>query len=57
VNIAFPDITRSFPGTPISALSWVLNAYNIVFPLSHRMTMATMELRVALEEWLSRVCR
>jgi NTE family protein len=31
VNIAFPDIARSFPGTPISALSWVLNAYNIVF--------------------------
>src|SRR5262249_53529247 len=22
VNIAFPDIARSFPGTPISALSW-----------------------------------
>ena len=31
VNIAFPDIGRSFPGTPISTLSWVLNAYNIVF--------------------------
>ena len=31
VNIAFPDIAHSFPGTPISALSWVLNAYNIVF--------------------------
>jgi NTE family protein len=31
VNIAFPDIARSFPGTPITALSWVLNAYNIVF--------------------------
>jgi EmrB/QacA subfamily drug resistance transporter len=31
VNIAFPDITRSFPGTPISTLSWVLNAYNVVF--------------------------
>ena len=31
VNIAFPDITRSFPGTSISALSWVLNAYNVVF--------------------------
>jgi NTE family protein len=31
VNIAFPDIERSFPGTPISSLSWVLNAYNIVF--------------------------
>jgi EmrB/QacA subfamily drug resistance transporter len=31
VNIAFPDIARSFPGTPISTLSWVLNAYNIVF--------------------------
>jgi NTE family protein len=31
VNIAFPDIARSFPATPISSLSWVLNAYNIVF--------------------------
>ena len=31
VNIAFPDIARSFPGTPIATLSWVLNAYNIVF--------------------------
>src|SRR4051794_24290715 len=31
VNIAFPSIGRSFPGTSISSLSWVLNAYNIVF--------------------------
>jgi NTE family protein len=31
VNIAFPDIARSFPGTSISTLSWVLNGYNIVF--------------------------
>jgi len=31
VNIAFPDIHRSFPQTPISSLSWVLNVYNIVF--------------------------
>jgi NTE family protein len=31
VNIAFPNIARSFPGTSISSLSWVLNAYNIVF--------------------------
>ncbi len=31
VNIAFPDIARSFQGTSISSLSWVLNAYNIVF--------------------------
>ncbi len=31
VNIAFPDIARSFPDTSIPALSWVLNAYNIVF--------------------------
>src|SRR6516162_738412 len=31
VNIAFPDIAHSFPGTPLSTLSWVLNAYNIVF--------------------------
>ncbi len=31
VNIAFPDIARSFPGASISMLSWVLNGYNIVF--------------------------
>jgi NTE family protein len=31
VNIAFPDIVRSFPDASISGLSWVLNAYNIVF--------------------------
>jgi NTE family protein len=31
VNIAFPDITRSFRGTEIADLSWVLNAYNVVF--------------------------
>ena len=31
VNVAFPSIRASFPGTSIGALSWVLNAYNIVF--------------------------
>ena len=31
VNIAFPNIAQSFTGTTISSLSWVLNAYNIVF--------------------------
>jgi NTE family protein len=31
VNIAFPNIEQSFKGTPISSLSWILNAYNIVF--------------------------
>jgi len=31
VNIAFPDIARSFPAASLSTLSWVLNAYNIVF--------------------------
>src|SRR5438270_11853178 len=31
VNIAFPSIARSFKGTSVSSLSWVLNAYNIVF--------------------------
>jgi NTE family protein len=31
VNIAFPAIERSFRGTSLSTLSWVLNAYNIVF--------------------------
>ncbi|BBX76183.1 MFS transporter [Mycobacterium shinjukuense] len=31
VNIAFPNIQRSFPAYHISSLSWILNAYNIVF--------------------------
>ncbi|MCA1781901.1 MAG: DHA2 family efflux MFS transporter permease subunit, partial [Intrasporangiaceae bacterium] len=31
VNVAFPSIRESFPGTDIAGLSWVLNAYNIVF--------------------------
>ncbi|HET6969096.1 MAG TPA: MFS transporter, partial [Ornithinibacter sp.] len=31
VNVAFPSIRESFPDTTIGDLSWVLNAYNIVF--------------------------
>lgn len=31
VNVAFPNIQQSFPTYPIASLSWVLNAYNIVF--------------------------
>lgn len=31
VNIAFPDIRRSFPDADVASLSWVLNAYNVVF--------------------------
>ena len=31
VTIAIPDIARSFPDAGIDDLSWVLNAYNIVF--------------------------
>jgi EmrB/QacA subfamily drug resistance transporter len=31
VNIAFPDIAADFHGTSLSGLSWVLNAYTIVF--------------------------
>ncbi len=31
VNVAFPDIERDFAGTSQADLSWVLNAYNIVF--------------------------
>jgi NTE family protein len=31
VNVAFPSIRASFPGSSIGSLSWVLNAYNIVF--------------------------
>jgi EmrB/QacA subfamily drug resistance transporter len=31
VNIAFPDIRASFPHESLSHLSWILNAYSIVF--------------------------
>jgi len=31
VNIAFPDIRSSFSGSSLAGLSWILNAYNIVF--------------------------
>lgn len=31
VNVAFPSIRESFRGSSIGALSWVLNAYNIIF--------------------------
>jgi EmrB/QacA subfamily drug resistance transporter len=31
VNIAFPDIRASFPHESLAGLSWVLNAYNVVF--------------------------
>lgn len=31
VNIAFPDISRAFDGSSVAAMSWVLNAYAIVF--------------------------
>ena len=31
VNLAFPYIGRQYHGTSLAALSWVLNAYTIVF--------------------------
>ena len=31
VNIAFPAIRGSFPDASLASLSWILNAYNIVF--------------------------
>ena len=31
VNVAFPNIRESFPDASISTLSWILNAYSIVF--------------------------
>lgn len=31
VNVAFPNIRAAFPHTSVSTLSWVLNAYNVVF--------------------------
>src|SRR4029450_3759913 len=31
VNIAFPDIRDDFSDASLAGLSWILNAYNIVF--------------------------
>src|SRR3954451_13784574 len=31
VNIAFPDMARDFDGASLPSLSWILNAYAIVF--------------------------
>src|SRR3954447_2208051 len=31
VNVAFPSIEQAFPEASVADLSWVLNAYNIVF--------------------------
>ena len=31
VNVAFPNIRESFPEAGIDELSWILNAYSIVF--------------------------
>src|SRR4051812_5087887 len=31
VNVAFPSIHVAFPGASLAGLSWVLDAYNIVF--------------------------
>src|SRR3954453_6617982 len=31
VNVAFPSIKQAFPEASVAGLSWVLNAYNIVF--------------------------
>src|SRR3954465_907295 len=31
VNVAFPSIRVAFPEASLASLSWVLNAYNIVF--------------------------
>jgi len=31
VNIAFPNIQRSFASDSLSSLSWILNGYNVVF--------------------------
>ena len=31
VNVALPDIADSFEGSSIPSLSWILNAYNLVF--------------------------
>src|SRR5580693_3773164 len=47
VNLAFPYIGHDYPGTSLGSLSWVLNAYTIVFA-------ATM---VPAGRWADRVGR
>jgi EmrB/QacA subfamily drug resistance transporter len=34
VNIAFPDMLRSFPGSDLAGLSWVFNGYTIAFTVA-----------------------
>ena len=46
VNIAFPQIHTDFPGTSLGALSWILNAYTIVFAAF--LIVVLRSLRVAL---------
>src|SRR5690242_998630 len=31
VNVAFPDLARSFPGDRVSDLSWVVSSYAVLF--------------------------
>ena len=31
VNISIPSIAHDFSGSPLSSVSWVLSAYNVVF--------------------------
>src|SRR3954462_11790285 len=31
VNVAFPDLERDFSDSSAASLSWILNAYNVVF--------------------------
>jgi MFS family permease len=31
VNVAYPSISRSFPGTSAAGLAWILTGYSIVF--------------------------
>jgi MFS family permease len=31
VNVAFPDLRTSFPGSDLTQLSWVFNGYTIAF--------------------------
>ena len=46
VNIAFPDIRASFPGSSLSQLSWILNAYSIVFAAAPQMAEAARKTKV-----------
>ena len=51
VNVALPSIGRDFGGASLAGLSWVLNAYAIVFA-----ALLVPAGRLGTGVWLSRIC-